>query len=642
MELSAAIELVTRFITNEEKHQDYQRTVELARTYKAMITGCDIDTQLSQFVKRESLEEFQQRVALTQSITPAVAASVRRPYNKVARNDRIKSKIELKKNEARIKTVEEMIKNFYGARRKKNKGLDYWLKTRFKELQFSDPNAWAVLEWKTPEDLTIPAQPKPFEVEAEQAHNFFVVNDEIKWLYVCQDIIYFEGSEAEKIKKDGHRFTLYDEDLTLVFEQVDRGYLAATGFVIGGGQQLIDIGETQTFLATNFDPKLGFAPVVRIGYNRDEETKSRTFVNPWHAGLCFFKKMLVTVSELDLTMALHTFPQKLQYVSKCPGVSKERKCNQGLCNDGSRCTACNGKGYQIHTSAQEAILIPMPESKDEMIPLDDMLVYKAPPIELIKFQNEYTLQLERQVHQAVFNSQVFVKNNYTGDQAMQPMDPTATAADMNMQSVYDTLEDYTEKHSEVWKDFVTMFAVIAGETDIDAIDLTHNFPADPKLKNSGLLMAERRVAKESGAPVFIMQEIDNDLAAIVFLGDQLGMQAYRVKQKYFPFTGKNEQEISELMTSAVVPKYFKVLYANFEEIFKQLEAENIGFYLLDNPKKQAELVKAKVQEFIDTLDAETPAFEVGKFQNPAAGEGEPGEGDDNPGNADDDDEPITE
>ena len=58
--------------------------------------------------------------------------------------------------------------------------------------------------------------------------------------------------------------------------------------------------------------------------------------------------MVKANSELDLTMALHTFPQKIQYVSKC----KDLQCRDGKTVDGAGvCPSCHGSGYEIITSA---------------------------------------------------------------------------------------------------------------------------------------------------------------------------------------------------------------------------------------------------------------------------------------------------
>jgi hypothetical protein len=46
-------------------------------------------------------------------------------------------------------------------------------------------------------------------------------------------------------------------------------------------------------------------------------------------------------------------------------------------------------------------------------------------------------------------------------------------------------------------------------------------------------MGERKTATESGAPAVLLETIDDDLAGIIYAGDPLGLQKYRVKRRYF-------------------------------------------------------------------------------------------------------------
>lgn len=645
MQLPDALTLTRRLIYTGEKHQDYQRTVELAEDYRIFITGKDIDKKLRPFVQREDDALFQQRLRLTKSITPAVASSIRTPFSKVTRNDRIRKAVKTTAGTGRDELIATMQKGFYGSRRKKNRGLDYWMKTRFTELQFIDPNTWIVVEWDTPADLATRVQPKPFEVPADQAVNFLVVNDETKWLFIQQPIRYKAGkvettngntnsnpnkaagviTPAGNAKKDGFRWTLYDEDVTVVFEQADPDFLKTYTLQEGEATEVIN---EQTFIVRTYTPNLSYPPVIRIGYKRDDVTKARTFVNPWHDALCFFEKTLKTVSELDLTMTLHTFPQKFQYVQKCLGMSREQKCNGGRTMDGKECGACKGTGFKVHTTAQDAVLLPMPSTKEDMLDLNGLMVYKTPPIELIKFQNEYTQQLERQAHQAVFNSQVFVKKAGSPGATGQPIQ-TATEADYNMESVYDALDPFTEKYSETWREFTILFGGLAGEKP-EVIDVTHEF-LDYKLKTSSMLQSERKVAVDSGAPAFIIEAIDDDLANQVFAGDELAMVKYRVKRRYYPFIGKSPEETADAAASEFVPKASKVLYYNFEAIFRELELADPKFYFMVSIPQQKKLVDAKVQEYVDMLTAEKPVLQLNPLgsTNPI-GEGAAG-GSDNPG-----------
>lgn len=654
MELIDAYALADRLIKTQETHQDYERVTCLERDYRIYKTGENIGAKLVQFVVREDATMFAQRLRMTKSITPAITSSVERPFNKVSRNDRIRKALTLKEK-SRVTIVEQMARRFYGAARKKNRGLDFWLKTRFVELSSIDPNAWIVVEWDAPENESDPIVPRPFEVSATQARNFYIENDEVHWLFVQQEIKFktrqntmiqdvpmrTEGIPVQDIpkitsgylkvtapidvfEKTGKRCTLYDEDYTVVYHQIDKDVFVEDGGTIDETyQEIVKIGDDY-FIRSWYEPKIGYVPAFRVGYKRDLVTDGRTFVNMWHDAMCYIEKTLKVVSEMDLTMSLHVFPQKLQYVHACQGVSKIKRCNGGYLNDGTMCTACNGNGYKLHTSAQDAILIPMPDqpTQADIVNLDNLLVYKAPPIETVKFQNEYIQQLQSEVHQAVYNSQVFVKKQGANPAAGAGGDivQTATENDNNMQSAYDTLEPFTEKYSELYGDFMTTFAVMAGE-NVDDVEVVHIFPADYKLKSSDLLLSERKVATTSGAPSFILETIDDDLANIFYAGDQLGIEKYRTKRRYFPFTGKTPDEMTQAVASQFVPEEMKILFMNFEQIFKEIEREHPEFWVLKNTKEQDRIVQEKIDEFALKLKAANPTFDINQFREDAPGTG---------------------
>lgn len=630
MDQITAKDLSKHMVRNSERHQDYDRVVDLADEYMRLITGEEVDQLLMQFVQREDATMFEQRVRLTQSITPAVASSIMKPFFKVSRNDKIRVRHDFG-NPDKDRAVNDMIKSFYGSKRKKNRGLEYWLKTRFMELSFYDPNAWIVTEWETPEANEIP-QPHPFEVTSREAINFKIQNDELKWLFI-ETAITFEIVDSEgNIKKEpGLKYTLYDEELTLVIRQVDkRKLLEVDRYVLKADEELWEVDKNKTFLITPFYPKLGYVAAFRVGYTRDGYTKSRTYVNPFHSALPFFRKSIKTVSELDLTMTLHAFPQKLQYVEKCQGESKIKTCHGGYVNGTSEtCHACKGTGYRIHTTAQDAILLPMPDDPKNSMDLNNMLVYKTPPIDLIRFQDEYTKGLKQEAHLAVFNSTVFANPE------MQ-IAKTATEIDTNMQSIYDTLDPFTKKVSDIWKDTVFTFAHLAAVPNPFEGENVHQFPADLKLKTTSVLLLELKLVNESGAPSFIRDAIGDDLAEIIYSGDDLGYLKHSVKHRFFPFNGKTPDEIAYLLSSQYVSKFTKVFYSNFEAIFTDIEKEKPDFWVMKSYAKQWTIVDDKVNEYIEELEKQDPVrIDFGSNTDPGIDTGDagidPGEGDGNPG-----------
>lgn len=614
MTLEQLLLLAKSLAATKIKHGWYARVVELAKKYKILITGEDTGTLLSRFIKRETEEMFEQRVRITQSITPSICGSIEKPFNKVGRNNNIVKKVDLK-NPTKTKNVATMMSVFYGDQKSNNKGLDYYLQTRFKSLTFSDPNAWVVVEWDTPENRATVIKPRPFEVSAANAWHFKIINDVCKWLWVNEDIKYRLNKKVKDVyqEADGNKFTMYGEDDTIVLQRVNVDYYNEHKEEFGAPKEVwTDEKTRETYLIFTYKPKVKQVPAVRVGYVPDEWTDGATCVNAFHTAMPYLMKTIKAVSELDLTISLHTFPQKLQYVHKCAGVgerTKKKKCDYGILPDGTTCSACKGTGYKMHTTAQDAILLPMPEDGEDLIDLEKLMTYKSPPIDLVKFQDEYVDKLKLNAHSAVFNTTALIRT--------PQISKTATEIDNNLQGVYDTLEPYTDKVSEVWKYFVRVFALLAAANiDAEGIQIIYRFPSDFKLKTKDMLLVDLMKANESGAPSYYRDSINNDLAEVMYEDDGLAMRKYKTRHAFFPFNGKTPDEIAVLLSSPYVSEFQKVLYANFEAIFSEIDMEQPEFWMIPRLEEQWEILKAKVEEYRAEIQAGREQLKI-NFGNPA-------------------------
>ena len=594
--------------SSNKKHADYQRTVDLAKEYKAHVSGVGIDEYLKRFAKREDEEMFEQRKRLTNSISQSVASSLQKPFYKVARNKNVKKKFSLKGDKTREEIVQKMISGFYGTNELNTKGLDFWLKNRFIELTFTDPNAFVVIEWEAkPEN--VPLEPYPYEVNSIDAYDYIYKHGVLNELFTRQSetIIYLDKDGAEK-EKVVDAFTLYEIGSSLKVVEYCPKYFEAKGIVIDETRQVTFVENEIHFIATYNETNLDFIPAFRVGYIRDTATDGRTFVNPFESAMPYFRKALKAVSELDLSITLHTFPQKLQYVTKCKGKGT-KKCNNGMVSGTQTvCSECKGSGLQIHTSGQDAIYFPLPDTPDEMFDLDKILVYKQPPIDLIKFQDEYVRNLKTDAHLSVFNSNMFITNE-------AEFAKTATEVNLNTQGIFDTLFPYTEKFSEVWKTAVKVFVRLSGF--LTDFELIHIFPTDLEIKTVAVLMAELKLANESEAPSYFRDAILEEIANQVYEGDELGREKHFTRHKFFPFSGKTETEIQFLMASPYVSNFTKVLYANFEAIFTDIEKAVPNFYKL-NYNTQWEKLNEFVKPYLEEINSQNEPLRIdfGKIEDP--------------------------
>ena len=597
-------QILLKLIEKNLSHPDYPRVTDLADHYRKLITGKKIDSLLKRFNPRESEDMFKQRVALTIATSPAVSHSAMKPFYKIPKSTPLTAKVKAKKDIPDPEKIEEEIterfQKFYGTNAKMD-GVDYFLQSRFMELSFMDPNSWVVIEFDPFDPLKEKAYPRPFEVSSAMAKNFSIVNNEVKWLHVEQEI---EMIAKDKKPETGKKHTLYTDQWAVVFEQTLK-----KGIELGltSDQELIEI-EDKHYIISYFDHKIGKVPAFRIGYFRDLETDGRTFVNPLHPAMCHFDKSIKQVSEYDLSTALHTFPQKIvRLVKSCPGVIGDPNgiCRGGSLVDGTTCPTCAGTGKPIHTSGQDIVEVELPENikEDGLMPLSEMVYYVPLPIELLKFQKETVDELAIKVHQSVFNTTVLIKKD-----GQVSGDKTAFEVDNDMESVYDALSSFSDNYSAKWMAIAEFIAILTDNQE--KVSWMHRMPANLKLKTRERLYAEYDQASKSNMPAFVIDAITDELSEAIFMDDADELLKYRVKKQYSPFRGKTKDEVMMLLASDDVLKETKILYNYFEDIFQTLEAEYAkkgkDFYL-ETQEVRKKNIDDKVAEYITKIKDQQPA-----------------------------------
>ena len=290
---------------------------------------------------------------------------------------------------------------------------------------------------------------------------------------------------------------------------------------------------------------------------------------------------------MDITLARHNFPQKLVYSPRCLAEG----CNHGYLPDNTKCNHCGGTGLQpVHTTAQDCLVIALPDNKEEMIDLNTLIAYIYPPIDGMQFTNEKITELVKNCKEAIYNSDTYTKSDIA---------ETATGLNIGMESIYDTLYPYAINYAESWAFTVKTVAKIT-TTDTGLI-VTSNVEKDFKFKTKSELVAELNQAKLAGADPSIIRALQNDIMFTMFSEKPSEFIKYQIKDKFNPFSGKTNEEIIALMASNNIPKYVKILYSNYGYIFDELERENKGFYDYEETK-QLDLIRKKVEQITGTLE----------------------------------------
>lgn len=601
-------------IRRDEKHADYKRVNDLSKLYKQLVTGEGMAELLFQFTPRESDELFKQRCRITQHVTKTVSQNVMDIFYKVPRSNSVQRCIAYDNNDVeKTKELNSKLNEFWG-----DSSLDDYMNTRWFELNFIDPNAFVVTEWQQVDTTKSRYMPYPFEVDSHMAIQYEYFNNDLMYLVSEQENNYLVWDKKQKkdIEYKTETYTMYGMNATVKFTQLEkeessrihRDNKATISALWIRGEFFFKVEDITYFFADNnkeeiylvqtFTHNLGYVPAKRVGFKRDLYTNGRTFVSPLDKATPILMKMVKANSELDLTMALHAFPQKIQYASKCKG----HDCRDGMCTDGNICQRCNGSGYEIITSAQDAITLAMPKSKDDAFDLSNIIRYEYPPVDLVKFQKEYIDSLTVYVKEAVFNTELFSKKEVS---------ETATGKNISLQNVYDSLYPVAIAYSKMWNFGVTTVADIVELSE--GLIAFYHFSKDFKLKSLTDLYLDLKMVGDARASEFVKSAIETDIASIIYSEDERGLKKYNVKQSFFPFSGKTPEQITLLMGTNNITMFTKCFYSNFGQVFDTIEMEQaalgLDFYDMARPR-QLTLIEANVNAIIAKIEVENPEPQI--------------------------------
>lgn len=575
------------------RHPHYNRVTEKADLYMALVTGEGLDKYLKQFARRESEELFEQRKEITQHITPPILKNILDVFQKVPRARYAKTVGHKSEggaeNEKATADLQKAMAGFWGSR-----SLDKWFQARYLELNAVDPNAFVVIEFEGTDGVRL-AQPYPFEVSSHGAVDFRYTNMRLDYLIARQEKEIEDGGHKSK----RFRYTMYLENDTLVLDPLPRhnGPTRTEAKQVSrwNGQTVVWLNDAPYLLTIPAPHNIGRVPAFRVGYNRDLYTAGNTYVAPYEAAVPLLKKTLKINSEHDLAMTLTAHPYQIRYADPCG------ECQKGYLPGGEMCVSCHGTGKKTITSGQEELVLDLPTHKDDLLDLSKLLVFVAPPIDVLTFQQQAIEKISAAAIKTVFNSDVFDRAEIA---------ETATGKNIALQNVYDTLYTMAEDYADKWVFSVDIISrIIDRHAGLVAL---MKFPRDFKMKDLRELFEDLKAANDSGAGPEVVRAIQNQIVSTVMQDDPLEMKRYATRERLNPFTGLTKEEIIVAINSDLAPRRSKVLYYNMGTIFDLIEEQQGPAFYDFAPQRQREIVDAIVQELLNELSpaAAEPALNL--------------------------------
>lgn len=592
MKSQEAKKIIQDHILSGKKHPNYDKVCKLSKKYKAFILNepnekgeYPLNEYLRQFVRREDDDLFEQRKNITKQYAPSICSQIMRPFNKVLRSNRVMKIIDHKENEV-VENIEKKINAFYGEA--DNDGIEQFLNERFKALTFIDPNAWIRIAFRPFDSKIETPQTYPVEYSSSDVIDFEVVNKKTIWVLIKLQYTY--QTKEGKYKK-ASQYLFFDDLNAYEYKELPE-----------------DIKEKpkdeKVLFWKDADKKLEYAvyayshlsnkvPLMRVGYVPDESTKGDTYVNPFHyEALPLLEQFVKVSSELQLGITLHVFPQKISYVDQCDA----KGCANGLMLDGKECAVCEGTGKKHHSTAADIQEIPMPKRLEDLVDVSKLSAYIPFPGNVMEFLDKYADKMEKKIMRMVYNSESLVQAQFN----------TATEANIDMESVYDTLHPFGSKYSEVYVFAAKLQTFYLSVTDATIV---HKFPTDLKMKSLKQLLEDMKSANDSHAPSYVRESINNDVMDIIYADDHTELSKLKIKNKHFPFPGKSDFEIQNIILNNLATRYHQILYANFDNVFDSIESEISNFYDLAYIK-QKDLIKKEVDKIILEINPQSNALDL--------------------------------
>ena len=382
---------------------------KMAAIYRAMVTGEGMELLLKRS-KRQTDEEYKEKVEEVISIVPPIIEGLTLPFNKTFSSTSISKSIthesgtENDKNDSITKLI-NAANSFYG-----HKSVDEYLAEYLTQINSLDPNAYIAIHYDNELDI----KPYPIIIWSRQIQNKEFKNNQIDKLLVSIEngyILYAANQNIKLVKEENNR--VHDHAGTFYSKNIDK--LESLENV-----DLIKTMDGQVYSIEIQRHELEKIPVVNFGYKLDAITDFETFVPVWNPALVYLEKLIKRDYELELSYEHHCFPQKLMLLDPCEGsfVGKTRvTCRGGIGSDGNVCSNCGGTGHAMQIkSADETMVFSMPDRRrnEQQIDLTKIVHYVKPDVStLTKLEESIKMHLEN-VNRAVYNSDAFSKSAVNG------------------------------------------------------------------------------------------------------------------------------------------------------------------------------------------------------------------------------------
>lgn len=576
---------ITEQVIKGLRHQDYQRTVDLKHFYTQIVDGIGQGELVLSLRSRETTEQMEQRLNITQNRTKAIYGKLEAFLKRVFRTDKIAFDVNTEK-EADQDNLNKAISVFG----KNGESLLKYAEDTALFLNGKDPNA---VLWIMHERMDNLDTFDPFIFASDEVLYINKVKGSIKQLVALQyDLASYYNGDSYKEKLIAFYWTFIEGEIVLTI-QVDEELMNNSDYYdqyfVEEEVNYYEIKDT-VYGSRTWETETDVLPVTNVGYKKDRQTDGRTFVSFWDDSSELFTQLINVGSQYDISLTLHTFLQKVQYYTPCDYIDDHgHECRSGMLHPKNDiCPVCNGSGKKIHTSGQDLIEIQYPDEDSIKIMPKDLVSYVDMPFQIVTHQANEVYSYPSKISEAVFG----IDLTFTPNQQQ-----TATANQNFYDTAYDVMYDFTSSPSHIFNFAVDQIASALGIKQLDRrLVYSNNF----NLETEQDLFQMREQAVNSGATPEALESIDRRILNKQNKNNKEFMNVFLTMRKFLPFTNLDKEMKQEYVLGLNNKSLQKSLFMNFNQITHDIINNRKDFILLDYDK-QKEIVIEFTEPYINSL-----------------------------------------
>ncbi len=566
------------------RHSCYDRTVELQKFYQQVADGIGQGELVLNLRTRENDEAKQQRLRITQNRTKATFGKIESFLKRVYRADKMTLEVKAENEQSNerlnafvssfsdtggtaLQYVEDMALFLAG----KDPNAAFWVKHSvvngadiFDPVIFSSSD---VLYYEKKHGSVVRCVLQAFEpVQYLDAAKDQVSTATVRLLYTFEaNKLYLTVELNEKVLKFTDYYQMLGENPTTA-KVKDKNYLTF-----------------EYELTSN-------VPVMIGGGKKDRQTMGKSFVSYWDNATEQYRQLINVGSMYDISLILHTFPQRIQYYTPCNFQDVE---TGSICRDGkmhpqnTACPACDGSGKKVHISGQSTLELALPdEGENVRILPKDLVAYVSMPLDVVLHQANEVGEYPKQICESVYGVDLTTKPN--GIQ-------TATANQNYYDTAYDVMYEFTSFPVQMFYFTVDKIAESLGiENYTRKLVYTNNF----NLESETDLFILREQAVKAGATPESLESIDKRILSKQNKNNSKMMAFANSMRKFLPFSSIDKELKYSIVTMLPNRSKQKALFLNFNQIMHDIVNSRPDFVLLSY-EQQKQIVDDATLPYID-------------------------------------------